>query len=738
MPLALRCFALVNLVVVAVVAFTKTNLAAEIPRVLSQGQLPADKRLDPPKDLDGYFPFAVPKSVAEWNKRAERVKRQMLVSQGLWPMPTAKPLNPVIHGKIEQGDYTVERAYFESFPGFYVTGSLYRPVGKSGKLPAVLCPHGHWANGRFHDAGRKSVREQIVQGGERFEEGGRSPLQARCVQLARMGCVVFHYDMIGYADSQQISFEIAHRFSKQRPEMNTTENWGLYSPQAEANLQSVMGLQTYNSIRALDFLLSLPDVDPARIGVTGASGGGTQTFMLGAVDPRPAAVFPAVMVSTAMQGGCTCENSSCLRVETGNIEFAALFAPKPQGMTAADDWTKEMQTKGFPELKEHYKLLGAPNNVMLKAALHFGHNYNYVSRSAMYGWFNKHLNLGLEDPVVEEDYKRLTTEEMTVWDAEHPKPAGGPDFERKLLAHWKVDAEKQLAALAPTDTASLNKWREVVGGAADVLVGRGLPAAMDVEYQETLKADQGSYSQFAGLLRNKPKGEELPIAFLHPKEWKGSAVIWIDEQGKAGLFGEGGELKPEIKKLLEAGVTVVGVDLLFQGEFLKDGQPPRMTRKVKNPREFAGYTFGFNHTLFAQRAQDILTVVAFVKNHELEPKTVALVGLGDVAGPLVAAARAQARDAVERAVVDTRGFRFAKLFDFQDSRFLPGGAKYGDVPGFLSLSAPGKLWLAGEGADAPPLLASAYKAAGASTNLTVSNAKPEETTAAAVKWLLTK
>ena len=71
------------------------------------------------------------------------------------------------------------------------------------------------------------------------------------------------------------------------------------------------------------------------------------------------------MVSTAMQGGCTCENSSCLRVETGNIEFAALFAPKPQGMTAADDWTKEMATKGFPELKEHYELLGAPKNVML-------------------------------------------------------------------------------------------------------------------------------------------------------------------------------------------------------------------------------------------------------------------------------------------------------------------------------------------------------------------------------------
>ena len=85
--------------------------------------------------------------------------------------------------------------------------------------------------------------------------------------------------------------------------------------------------------------------------MTGASGGGTQTFILCAIDPRVQVAFPAVMVSTAMQGGCTCENACVLRVGTGNIEFAALFAPKPLGMTAANDWTKEMATKGFPELK---------------------------------------------------------------------------------------------------------------------------------------------------------------------------------------------------------------------------------------------------------------------------------------------------------------------------------------------------------------------------------------------------
>ena len=93
-----------------------------------------------------------------------------------------------------------------------------------------------------------------------------------------------------------------------------------------------MGLQSWNARRALDFLISLPDVDPSRIGVSGASGGGTQTFILGALDSRPAVFFPMVMVGTRMQGGCTCENADYLRVGTGNVEIASLMAPRPVGM----------------------------------------------------------------------------------------------------------------------------------------------------------------------------------------------------------------------------------------------------------------------------------------------------------------------------------------------------------------------------------------------------------------------
>src|SRR5262245_28476672 len=256
------------------------------PRVLGEGKQPNDVRLQPPKDLNGYFPLAVPKSKEEWNARAERVRRQIMLSQGIWPLPERTPLNAVVHGKIDRGDYTVEKVYFESVPGFLVTGNLYRPKNPRGKSPIVLFPHGHWNDGRFIDIGREAVRKEIVIGSERFEEGGRSLLQSLPVQCARMGCVCFHYDMIGYADSQQLSFQLGHRFGTQRPEMNSADNWGLYSPQAEAHLQSIMGLQTWGSVRALDFLTSLEGVDSTRIAVTGASGGGTQTMLISGIDAR--------------------------------------------------------------------------------------------------------------------------------------------------------------------------------------------------------------------------------------------------------------------------------------------------------------------------------------------------------------------------------------------------------------------------------------------------------------------
>ncbi|UCF14862.1 MAG: hypothetical protein JSW59_15745, partial [Phycisphaerales bacterium] len=438
-------------------AFGSSGLAAGPPRALPAGEIPADTRLGPLKGERGDFSFVPAQSHQQWEQRAEYFRRVMLVTLGLWPVPTKTPLNPVIHGLIDQGDYTIEKVYFESVPRLFVTGNLYRPKAKTGRLPAVLSPHGHFPGGRFQDEGLEAVRRKIVKGAERFEDGGRSFMQSRCVQLARMGCVVFHYDMIGYGDSVQIPLDVAHRFSQLRTKFRVPPAQGFYSAYAELHLHNPMGLHTYNSIRALDFLTLLPYVDPQRIAVTGGSGGGTQTFMLCAVDDRPLVSVPVVIVSTTRQGGCTCENISGFRIGTYNLEITALHAPKPLLLISADDATRTMSERGFPELKQHYGLLGAAQDVSHVALLQYPHNYNAVSRAAMYSWLNRHLAIGLAEPILERSYKRLTRAELSVWDDRHRRPKGGLEFEHELLEWLTNDAGRQIAALAPADGESLRR-----------------------------------------------------------------------------------------------------------------------------------------------------------------------------------------------------------------------------------------------------------------------------------------
>ena len=411
---------------------------AEPPRVVPIGSVPQDIRLTRLKDENGYYPFTPCSSREAWEKRAAQLRRQVLLAAGLWPMPEKTPIDPAIYGRVDCDEYTVEKIFFETHPGFYLTGNLYRPKGRSGRLPAVLTPFGHWPEGRFYDNdvmyGRKATRQQIADGAERFETAARYPLQAYAVQLARMGCVVLQYDMVGRADSKQLLHNAGVR-----PEMNNPRRWGFCSPQAEARMQTIFGLQTYNSIRALDVLSELPDVDPARIGVMGQSGGGQQTNFLCAIDPRPAVSVPMCMVSTTGQAGCICGCASYLWTGTNGIELAALMAPKPLALIGANDWTKDVPAKGLPELKQHYRLWGEEDRVMVESLLQFPHNFNSVSRSLMYGWLNKQLKLGLEEPILERDFHPLSVAQLSVWDAGHPAPPGGDEFERSFLQRMTAD-----------------------------------------------------------------------------------------------------------------------------------------------------------------------------------------------------------------------------------------------------------------------------------------------------------
>ncbi|WP_437231099.1 hypothetical protein SH661x_002351 [Planctomicrobium sp. SH661] len=621
---------------------------------------------------DAYHPWTPPETLEEWKQVSQRLREQVLVACGLWPMPAKEELKPVIHGLVDRGDYTVERVYFASLPGFYVTGSLYRPKGKPGKLPAVLNPHGHWSNGRFMENNSDMVQHLIKLGAEQFEAGATSHLQARMVQLTRMGCVVFHYDTIGVADNGPLP----HR-------------GGLSDTDASLWLHNHLGLQNWNSIRALDFVTSLPDVDPNRIGITGASGGGTQTFLLTAVDPRVTAAFPAVMVSTAMQGGCICENADYLRVGVNNIALAGLFAPKPMAMSGAKDWTVNIETLGYPELRKIYSLYGAEDLVYAKTFPQFGHNFNQVSREVMYDWFNKHLDLGLPTPVRQTDFTLLTRDEMTVFNGEHPRPADSlneKDLRASLRARDRKTFEDILAG--PSE-----RYQEVIGTACRVMLPPNDGLITIEPFTETHpEVAGGSVRNFVALSGNA----RVPVTLASPQPSlaNGRVVLWLDGAGRAHLRGADGKFTPEVLQLLSAGFYVCSADLFLTGNYAgcKDRYEVRMRTPSPSHEsdpvdvEYTGFLYGYNHTLLAERIRDIQAVEKSLQS--LGFSTVTLVGTGD-AGVWALLSRAQSSNTqIDLVLADLNGFSFGGLKTNTSAEMLPGALKYGGVGGLSALAYP--------------------------------------------------
>jgi hypothetical protein len=194
-----------------------------------------------------------------------------------------------------------------------------------------------------------------------------------------------------------------------------------------------------------------------------------------------------------------------------------------------------------------------------------------------------------------------------------------------------------------------------------------------------------------------------------PQNWNRQVVLWFDLGGKSGVYGADGQPNAQISRLLKAGFAVGSPDLYLTGDFTENHQPVAQMPIVANPREFAGYTLGYNHPLFAQRVHDVLTCVSNAKFHEENPAKIHVVGVNG-AGVIVATAWALAGNAVSSISVDTAGYRFASITEIRDVNLLPGAVKYGDVPAILALCAPTKLTVAGETAESIAVAVSAYKA----------------------------
>jgi len=535
--------------------------------------------------------FAAPSfaTLDEWKARRAGLQKQVLSAAGLLPFPARNPLNAQVFGRIENKDYSIEKVYIETLPGFYLAGNLYRPLGRKGPFPGMLAPHGHAQYGRLED-------------GELFS------VPSRGINHARQGYVVFAYDMIGYNDTMQLP----HVFGN--------------TPQEQLWSFGPLGLQTWNSIRALDFLETLPDVDPKRLLVTGESGGGTQSFLLCAVDQRPKWSAPVNMISLIMQGGSPCENAPSLRVGTNNVEIAALMAPRPMLMVSATgDWTKNTLVEEYPAMKQIYELYDAGAQVET-VQIDAPHNYNKASREAVYKFFGKQvLGDGDASKFTEKRIRQEKLQDMMVFSG-RTLPANSLNL-AQLFAQWVAAAKQQAESV--TDTKVLRERMAMA-------LGTSWPAKVEAKMTGA-----------AVELTRAGQGDRVMGKFV---KGKGGAVLQV-----------GGTAKTD-------GRTVLMIE-------------PFQTGAAVAARDREARTFlTFNRSDDANRVQDIVTAVAWLR--QSGEKDITVVGTGKAA--VWATFAAAVLPETVKLEASLGAFRGTDQ-DFIDSFFVPGIQKAGGLEAALRL-----------------------------------------------------
>ncbi len=524
---------------------------------------------------------------AEWEKRRAELRSQILMSAGLDILPDRTPLTPRIFGKLDRGDYSIEKVLIQTMPGYWLGGNLYRPLGKQGKFPGIVSPHGHWKKGRLENT-----------------ETGSIP--ARGISLARQGFVVFTYDMVGYNDTKQTSHDFA----------GPAEQLWAFGP---------LGLQLWNSIRALDFVQALPDVDSTRLAATGASGGATQTFLLSAVDDRVKFSSPVNMISAIMQGGSPCENAPGLRVGAINVEIGAMMAPRPMLMVAATgDWTKNTPREEYPAIRGIYKLYDAePNLEMIQITA--PHNYNKDSREAVYQFFGKKI-LALHDTAnLKEGEIREEKDGDMLALAGLDLPAGALNYDR-IFEQWKQMARRQ------------------AGGTWDAsLIRRRLALAIGTEWPTAVES-----------ARN---GEKIVLS----RKGVGDRVegVWLDGQGQPAVVihsggNEAARNSEQVKALIAAHRPVLLIE-------------PFHTTWDTSVKHY----LTFHRSEDANRTQDIVTAIAYFGKDKVE-----LIGLEKAAVWTTFAAAVAERPVDLRA--NLANFRGSDQ-DYIDNYFVPGIQRVGGI-----------------------------------------------------------
>ncbi len=507
------------------------------------GYTPDDARLNAARHTNTVFPITTFSSREEVDRRREELRFNLRMAAGLYPWPEKTPLNPRYEDVGEYEGYSVKKVMFESSPGMWSTGNLYLPRPMKEKAPAILNVIGHWMEQRLTRMDTADYPQQIAN-------------------FARMGFICLVTDMIGTVDSRQLSHEYGG---------GEKELW----------LSNGFGVQLWNNIRALDLLCSMPEVDADNIGVTGASGGGSQTLFLSLLDERIKAAAPINMISLHMQGGCMCENAAGLRRDTDNTEMCAMLAPRALFLAGSTgDWTKYLETAELPGVLEAYRQYGAEEMVE-----HFyqdaPHQYNDKTRHRVYSFFARHL-MGydpnwIEQPIEVEDLQALT------WFRGNGH-APGFNNDDEYFAYKKAERTAALATLSAEEKRKMLGWVTGIRESSGKRIGISSEKVGDIRVEKSVIYGEN--------------GEKLPFVQLIPDSWDGRRVCLV-----LGADGKNVLDSADVREMLADGVMTVSGDVFLTGEFA--GAVRNLAGSDYDNRYFTT----FNYTDAAFRVQDAALLI---------------------------------------------------------------------------------------------------------------------------------
>jgi dienelactone hydrolase len=567
--------------------------------------------------------FHTSDTAEDWQEHAAQVRRHVLECLGLWPLPERVPLDLREGGSLEHETYTLKRVYWQTWPGYWASGYLYLPKQAKFPVPGILCPHGHWQNGARHPV-----------------------VQSRCISLAMKGYVVLAVDSVHAYD------------------------WAVG--------MVPMTLMAWNNLRGIDLLCSLPQVDPERLGVTGCSGGGQQTFYLMALDDGLDVAIPVCMVSEWRRilaidsHHCRCNHVPAILTGTDTPELAACFAPRPSlDICVTQDWTRWLPTEGFPQIKRVYELFGAGDKVKC-TQYDWGHDYSLPMREEAYGYFNRYL-LGIDDPKAALEPAHETESLETLATLDRPvEEAKGPEVVREDLLRRTTaklpttgDTRPSLQSLRQGFLALLHE-----DAVADSPAAREVGETLDVSgyaVDRVIVTSEQEIPVPAVVLRNPDVGSEGT---------RRPAVLLVDPAGKTELLTARWKL---ITALADRGLVVC----------LADPRPYGELGLNRPAQEMNGTVFG--RPELAVAAHDLVCVAQYLRNRpDVREDGVMCVGWGETA---VAALTTGLFDpALARVVALDLGPNY-----LQEDRLprAPRILTVGDLPQLAALLAPRPLWVQG-------------------------------------------